>query len=105
MRNYNIDIVEIVAQYENQYIKSFDNVIKIIKENASRYDFWLVAAGELGRIYSGYIKECGGRSIDIGFIVEYWLGEPIHPRLKIFMKESGLELKLTKLGSEYGRFI
>jgi hypothetical protein len=105
LQNFNIDIVEIVGQYENQYSKSFDSVIKIIKENAPRYDFWLVAAGELGRIYSGYIKECGGRSIDIGFIIEYWLGQPIHPRLKVFMEERGLELKLSKLGDQYGRFI
>ena len=100
--------MEIVGQYENQYRKSFDNVIKIIKENAQRYDFWLVAAGELGRIYSGCIKECGGRSIDIGFIVEYWLGQSIHPRLKLFMEENfynKLELKLTKEGIKFLRYI
>ena len=50
------------------------------------------------------IKENGGRSIDIGFVVEFWLGEDIHPRLSSFMKRSDdnpLELKLTSEGKKY----
>ena len=66
--------------------------------------FWLVAAGELGRIYSGTIKEHGGRAIDIGFIIEFWNGENLHPRLELYMKRrvfSPLELVLTQFSHCY----
>jgi len=106
--DYNIDIVKIVGHYENQYINSFKNVVSIIKERASYYDFWLVAAGELGRIYSGLIKEYGGRTIDIGFVIEYWLTGYIHPRLSGFMVSSlnnKHELILTDEGRNYLEYI
>jgi hypothetical protein len=64
----------------------------------------LVAAGELGRIYSGLIKESGGRAVDIGFVLEYWLGQDIHPRLTHYMHRSEknhLELELTEEGMKY----
>jgi hypothetical protein len=102
--NYNVDIIEIVAHYQNQYRNSFHQVMDIINNQAKHYDFWLVAAGELGRIYTGAIKECGGRAVDLGFIVEFWLGENIHPRLTCFLKRSEtnpLELILTEEGMEY----
>lgn len=104
LKDYDVDIIEIVAHYENQYKNSFHTVMDIIKNDASRYDFWLVAAGELGRIYTGAIKENGGRAVDIGFIVEFWMGENIHPRLTSFMRRSerdNLELELTEEGLSY----
>ena len=81
---------------------------KQIKRKATKYDFWLVAAGELGRIYSGYIKNCGGRTLDIGFVIEYWLGGLIHPRLHTYINSSlynPLELILTDEGKKYERYI
>jgi len=108
LQGYDVDVVKIVAHYENQYQNSFKEVIEIIKQKANDYDFWLVAAGELGRIYSGYIKECGGRTIDIGFVIEYWLEGYIHPRLHTFIQpnpENKLELKLTEAGEEYEDYI
>jgi len=101
---YDIDIVKIVGHYENQYANSFEKVISVIKSNATKYDLWLVAAGELGRIYSGVIKEYGGRTIDIGFVMEYWLTQYIHPRLHAYMSinlANKLELILTKEGKKY----
>ena len=85
---YDVDIIQIVGQYENQYKRSFKDVVYQISEYANKYDFWLTAAGELGRIYSGLIKEHGGRTIDIGFIVEFWLGYDLHPRLQSFLIRS-----------------
>lgn len=105
---YNIDIVEIVGHYENQYKNSFKKVVDIIKNTAKEYDFWMVAAGELGRLYSGIIKKEGGRTVDIGFVAEFWTGEQIHPRLRAFMNRSDcnpLELKLTELGLKYDEHI
>lgn len=105
---YDVDIVPIVGHYENQYENSYHSVMKYIEQKANSYDLWLVAAGELGRLYSGEIKRCGGRCFDIGFIIEFWMGQSIHPRLKPFMTRSltnRLELKLTDVGRKYERFI
>ena len=107
-RGFDIDIFEIVGHYEDQYENSYQNVMKYIEQKANSYDLWLVAAGELGRLYSGSIRNLGGRCFDIGFIIEFWMGENIHPRLRPFMKRSlnnCLELKLTDEGKNYERFI
>lgn len=105
---FNVDIVEIVGHYENQYKNSFNYVVQKITEDAKRYDFWLVAAGELGRIYSGLIKENGGRTIDIGFVIEFWLGQELHVRLEPFMERSRdhfLETELIAGGMPFKRYI
>jgi hypothetical protein len=107
-KNYDVDVVEIVGHYEDQYKNSFNRVMEYIEQKANSYDLWLVAAGELGRLYSGRIRELGGRCFDIGFIIEFWQGQDIHPRLKPFMCRSlnnSLELKLTEEGAKYRRFI
>ena len=108
LSDYSVDIIEIVAHYQNQYKNSFHEVMDIIKHQSKNYDFWLVAAGELGRIYTGEIKERGGRAVDIGFVVEFWMGESIHPRILPYLKRSDknkLELLLTKEGRKYERWI
>jgi len=108
LEKYNIDIIDIVGHYENQYKNSFKKVVDEIEKRATEYDFWLVAAGELGRLYSGIIKENGGRTVDIGFIAEFWSGEDIHPRLSTFLRRSidtHLELKLTLAGKKYEEYI
>jgi hypothetical protein len=99
LSGYNVDVIKIVGHNENQYKNSFDDVTDIIKKTASNYDLWLVAAGELGRIYSGMIKEHGGRVVDIGFVIEFWLGTKLHPRLELYLNRkvfSPLELTLTQ---------
>jgi hypothetical protein len=101
-------IVKIVRQYENQYKNSFKKIVDIIKHTASNYDFWLVAAGELGRIYSGMIKEFGGRCLDIGFVIEFWLEGYIHPRFHLFLNkaiDNRFKLLLTDEGKKYERYI
>jgi len=103
-----VDVVPIVGQYENQYRNSFPQVIEYIEHTAKDYDFWLVAAGELGRIYSGVIKEQGGRCLDIGFVIEYWLDGVLHPRLHLFINQSmnnRLKLVLTPEGKKYEEYI
>lgn len=106
LSGYDIDVLEIVKHYENQYKNSFSQIMSIIQETACRYDFWMVAAGELGRIYSGAIKQLGGRVIDIGFVVEFWLGDKIHPRfLRFLERKNTYELVLTEEGRPYERYI
>ena len=105
---YNVDIIQIVKQYEDHYKRCFTDTIYQIRERASNYDFWLVAAGELGRLYSGVIKEYGGRTIDIGFVIEFWMGWDLHPRLEVFMErnpDNYLEALLTKRGQIFARYI
>jgi hypothetical protein len=102
--NYDVDIVEIVGQYEKQYNVSFRSVVEVIKNTARKYDFWIIAAGELGRIYTGMIKEFGGRAVDIGFVIDYWVDGYIHPRFHQFLSSSlnnKLELRLTDQGKEF----
>jgi hypothetical protein len=105
---YDTNIKRVVGHNQNQYINSFNETIKYIKKYARYYDFWLVAAGELGRIYSGVIKEEGGRTIDIGYVIELWLQKYLHPRLEPFVNfslYSPLELVLTEEGKKYEEWI
>lgn len=102
--DYDIDIIEIVGQWKNQYKNSFRDVVRKIKLTAKKYDFWIISAGELGRIYTGMIKEEGGRAIDLGFVVDYWLNGYLHPRFYTFINSSlsnKLELRLTNEGKKY----
>jgi hypothetical protein len=108
LKNYDIDVVKIVGQWENHYDNCFSNVVDVIKCNATKYDFWMVAAGELGRIYTGMIKEYGGRAVDLGFVIDYWLNGYLHPRFHKFITSSlnnKLELRLTKEGRKYLEYI
>jgi len=105
---FNIDIVPIVSHYQNHYKTSFAKTVEFIKACSKEYDFWMVAAGELGRLYTGIIKENGGRAVDIGFVVEFWNGSNLHSRLKLFMErnpDNYMELVLTEEGKKYERFI
>jgi hypothetical protein len=107
-KDFDVDVVGIVGHYQDQYNNSFHNVISIIEKDAKKYDVWLTAAGELGRLYTGYIKECGGRAVDIGFVIEFWLGEELHNRLTMFMNRSPynqLEIELTEKGKMFKEFI
>ena len=104
LSKYDVDVVGIVGQWQNHYENSFVNVVNRIKVDARKYDFWIIAAGELGRIYTGIIKECGGRAVDLGFVIDYWLDHRIHPRFHQFLSISlnnRLELRLTDLGKEF----
>lgn len=105
---YNVDIINIVKQFEDHYSNSFQQTIQLIRKFATKYDLFLVAAGELGRIYSGLIKECGGRSIDIGFVAEFWGGKELHHRLRPFLtrhKDSDLELQIRAKATRFVTFL
>jgi hypothetical protein len=105
-KGFDVDVIKIVGQYDYHYIKSFQYVVDEIEKNAKKYDFWLVAAGELGRIYSGLIKEHGGRSLDIGFVADFWAGDDIHSRLRPFiLRFDELELMFTMNGRKYDKYI
>ena len=104
LSGYDVDTVRIVGQYEDHYKRCFEQVVDIIQNDSKKYDFWLIAAGELGRIYTGMIKECGGRAMDLGFVIDYWTDGYIHPRFHQFLASSlknRLELKLTDIGKKY----
>lgn len=102
-----VSIYPIVAQYENHYEICFEETMKYISSMAPNYDLWIVAAGELGRIYTGFIKECGGRAVDIGFVADFWAGDALHDRLCHFMFRSAdpLQTLLTEEGRKYLRYL
>lgn len=108
LSDYDIDIIEIVGQWKNQYENSFENVINFLSHNSNIYDLFLISAGELGRIYTGYIKENGGRALDLGFVAEYWVNGYLHPRFHPYIvpnDNNKLELKLTSKGKIYEQCI
>lgn len=105
---YSVEIIPIVGQYEDHYSNSFEKVIRSIEQNYNEYDLWLVAAGELGRIYSGLIKEKGGRAFDIGFVADFWYEGFVPPRLEMFLRRNPknfLELIFTPYGERYDRYL
>ncbi len=83
----NIDVYKIPNQFENHYEKSKD-VFSFLKNNSDKYDLILVAAGEIGRIYSGYIKENNGRAFDIGSVLDSWINRQLPQRLQYFIRFS-----------------
>lgn len=104
----NLTVLSIVGKEENQYKKSFNNVIEKIDEEANDYDIWLIAAGELGRVYPGLIKFRGGRAFDIGSLVDYWCTGEIPSRLQPYLSttiHNPLKLKLTEEGRIYNKYI
>lgn len=108
LEDYDIDILKISGFYENQFAKSFQTVILSINQNATNYDMWLIACGELGRIYPGLIKYRGGVAIDVGSLIDYWCTGIIPIRLELFMKQNRnnkLKLDLTDMGMKYKRWI
>lgn len=94
---FNIEICPIVGHYQGHYENSFKETIRFIMKNAKQYDFWLVAAGELGRIYSGCIKAHGGRTLDMGFVIDFWCGDDVRRRLKKFVMRKGSKIDRFKL--------
>lgn len=103
---FDVEVCPIVGFYQDHYENSFKSTINYIKKNAKKYDFWLVAAGELGRIYSGYIKACGGRTLDMEFVIDFWCGDDLKRRLKKFVIRKGskidrFKLMVTQKGREF----
>lgn len=102
------NLFKIVSQYENHYEICFEKTIEKIIEKADIYDLWLISAGELGRIYTGLIKQYQGRALDIGFVSEFWDGQNLNERLTTFMLKNPnneFELKLTDIGKKYLKYI
>ncbi len=105
---FDIDFIQVVGHYENQFQNSFGMVIEYIKANANKYDLWLNSSGELGRVYSGVIKENGGRVLDMGFVAQFWDSQQRPERFKKFMMphmEDNLKMELTDSGLKYRRNI
>lgn len=104
----NIDVITIANQTGNQFSTSFNSVISNISKNSKNYDIWLIAAGELGRIYTGLIKYYGGIAFDIGSLIDFWCKKIIPVRLKWFIqpsKQSPLKLGLTDDGMQFIEYI
>jgi len=78
----NVSIKLIPGFHGNHYDVSYKTIMREIKEEANSYDLWLIGAGELGRLYTGEIKRCGGRAIDIGKVFDAWVTGKLDKRLR-----------------------
>ena len=108
LSKYDIDVLRIPGKNENQYQYSFLKVVEKITTDSCKYDLWLIAAGELGRIYPGLIKFGGGRALDIGSLIDFWCTKEIPLRLKPYIQSvdnDPLKLTLTKDGREFRKFL
>jgi len=105
---FDVDFHKIVGHYENQFKYSFKETIEFIEENIDNYDLWLNSSGELGRLYSGRIKELGGVVIDMGFVAQYWYNFKRPERFNRYIEpdiQNPLLMKLTRMGKRYKDFI
>lgn len=108
LSKYNIDVLQVANQTGDQFKISFNNVVRDIDKRVKDYDIWLIAAGELGRIYTGLIKFYGGIAFDIGSLIDYWCLKVIPIRLSFFVKpsqKSNLKLSLTEDGEPYKEYL
>ena len=99
---------ELVQAIFNILNNSRELLIEKIDSCATKYDLWLIAAGELGRIYPGLIKFKGGRAFDIGSLIDFWCGDGIPSRLKAYLTTTihhPLKFSFTPSGKEFSRFI
>ncbi len=106
--DYDVDFVPVAPHYENQYNNSLVPVLDTIEKDVHKYDLWIVCAGEIGRVYSGFIKNLGGRCIDMGFVLEYWITGEVPERLVKFIKQNPKnknEFVLTKEGKRYQEWL
>jgi hypothetical protein len=61
--------------------------MRLIRNNAAKYDLFLIGAGFLGKIYCNEVKRCGGRVFDSGRLFDFWGGmRVIDSRPKRFIK-------------------
>ena len=108
LSDYNIDVLKICGKFENQFKNSFLQIVNEIDNKANNYDLWLIAAGELGRIYPGLIKFKGGRAFDIGSLIDFWCDQNIPDRLTPYLTTTthhSLKLIFTENGKEFSKFI
>lgn len=86
--------------FGNFYDVCYESLMYEINQEANKYDLWLIGAGELGRLFSGRIKECGGRSLDIGKVFDVLVNKKINKRMRKIAKFSDDHKLLFVIGEE-----
>jgi hypothetical protein len=74
--------------YGDFYNVCYESLVTEIKREAKEYSLWLVGAGELGRLFTGLIKEHGGRAIDIGKVFDVWVNRKVNRRMRNILRLS-----------------
>lgn len=65
----------------------YPKIMRFIKNNAKKYDLFLIGGGLLGKLYCAEVKRCGGRAFDVGRVFDFWGGtRKIDSRPKRFVK-------------------
>lgn len=99
-----VEVIKIVGWYQNHFDYFKETIDKINNYINMDFDLFLIGAGELGRIYTGYIKFLGGRAFDLGSVFDFWVCGTIPLRLKIFLEidpDNTLMVKLSEDRREY----
>jgi len=78
---FDVTVKLIPGFFGNHFDVCFKSIIEEIRLEANKYDIWLLGAGELGRIYSGEIRRCGGRCLDLGKTFNIWVNRKMDKRL------------------------
>ncbi len=67
--------------------KHYEQIMSFIRNNAKKYDVFLIGAGLLGKVYCDEIKRRGGIAYDSGRLFDLWAGtRKIDSRPKRFIK-------------------
>ena len=64
----------------NHYPNRFDELIREL-ERPLQGQLFLVAGGLLGKLYCDRIKKSGGVALDIGSVVDAWMGKATRPHV------------------------
>ena len=80
------------------YNARYESLVAEIKREATKYNLWLVGAGELGRLLTGLIKEHGGVAIDIGKVFDVWVNRKINKRMKKILRLSDKHRLMFTIG-------
>lgn len=88
-----VGFYKIHVRPRSHYRTQYKFIMKALPTLVPKYDLFIIGAGLLGKIYSGYIKELGGVSYDMGRVFRLWNGEGFIPAP--FEKEYEASKKFT----------
>ncbi len=66
---------------EAHFPSVFRRVMQNLGEHSQQGVVWLIAAGYLGKLYCGKVREMGGVALDVGSLSDGWIGKITRPTL------------------------
>jgi hypothetical protein len=78
------------------YKLHYNRVCTVLKDNAKKYDLFLIGAGLLASHYCDIVKNNGGRALDVGTLFYLWNGMKVKSRASRYLVNSGDRLLCTR---------